>query len=76
MRDPARFGQLAAAHSDDASAKRGGDLGSFRRGTLPAALEQVLDQLGMGEVGGPVPTPLGYHVLIRREAPTDKQYLP
>jgi parvulin-like peptidyl-prolyl isomerase len=74
-RDPSRFGQLAAARSDDATGARGGDLGSFRRGSMPAPLEEALAGLGMGEVGGPVLTPYGYHVLIRREAPTDKDYV-
>lgn len=74
-RDPSRFGQLATARSDDATGKRGGDLGSFRRGTLPAALEDALARLQIGEVGGPVLTQYGYHVLLRREAPTDKEYV-
>ena len=74
-RDPVRFGQIAAARSDDASGNRGGDLGSFRKGTLPAAVEEALERLRFGEVGGPVRTQYGYHVLIRREAPTDKEYV-
>jgi peptidyl-prolyl cis-trans isomerase SurA len=74
-RDPALFGQLAAARSDDATRKQGGDLGSFRHGAMPQALEEAMAHLKIGEVGGPVLTPYGYHVLLRREAPTDKDYV-
>lgn len=74
-RDPSRFGQLATAHSDDATRKQGGDLGSFRRGTMPSVFEEAMTRLKIGEVGGPVLTQYGYHVLLRREAPTDKDYV-
>ncbi|AKT43599.1 peptidylprolyl isomerase [Chondromyces crocatus] len=73
--DPVRFGLIAAERSDDASGKRGGELGVFRKGTLPAALEEALEGLRIGEVGGPVRTPYGYHVVVRREAPTDREYV-
>ncbi len=74
-RDPASFGRMAAARSDDAGGKRGGDLGSFRRGTLPPPLEDALAGLSAGEVGGPVLTQYGYHVILRREAPADRDYV-
>ncbi len=74
-KQPERFGHLARERSDDATRERGGDLGSFRRGTKPKAIEEALVALQLGEVGGPVLTEYGYHVLLRREAPTEKNYV-
>jgi len=58
---------LARRYSDDPSAARNeGYLGSFARGELEPELEKALLALDVGEIGGPVETPLGWHV-IRRE---------
>lgn len=73
--DPTRFGQLALEHSDDATGKHGGDLGSWRAGAMPAALDEAMKALKIGEVGGPVLTQFGYHVLLRRAAPAEKDYV-
>jgi peptidyl-prolyl cis-trans isomerase SurA len=58
---------LARRYSDDPSAERNeGYLGSFARGEIEPAVEQTLLELKVGEIGGPVESPHGWHV-IRRE---------
>lgn len=48
------FAALARAHSADASAPNGGDLGYLHRGMLPEAIEkQFADGLRPGEIGAP-----------------------
>ena len=73
--DPARFGLLALERSDDVTGKQGGDLGSWRAGAMPAAFDEAMVALKIGEVGGPVLTQFGYHVLLRRAAPAEKDYV-
>lgn len=73
--DPTRFGQLAQERSDDITGKRGGDLGSWRKGSMPAPFDEAIEALKIGEIGGPVLTQFGYHVLLRRAAPTEKDYV-
>jgi peptidyl-prolyl cis-trans isomerase SurA len=58
---------LARRYSDDPSAKRnGGYLGIFRRDEMMDALQELVSSLDVGEIGGPVITPYGWHV-VRRE---------
>jgi hypothetical protein len=62
----ARFEDLAAGRSKDAaSAGRGGDMGEFQRGDLLPALENAAFGLKPGQIGGPVRTALGYHIILR-----------
>ena len=59
------FAALAARHSLDVSTNRfGGDLGWFVRGELldPALGEAAFSQR-LGEIGGPIASRLGYHIL-------------
>ncbi|RME75216.1 MAG: hypothetical protein D6776_03620 [Planctomycetota bacterium] len=64
LRDGADFAALAREHSDDlATRASGGDLGETKSGQLPAALETALLALEPGAVGGPVETPLGFHIV-------------
>jgi parvulin-like peptidyl-prolyl isomerase len=64
----ANFEALARQHSDHAaSAQKGGDLGSFARGTRPARFEQIAFSLKVGQVSDPVETPLGFHIIKRTE---------
>jgi peptidyl-prolyl cis-trans isomerase SurA len=65
--DRAWFEDLARKYSDDPRTRdRGGYLGVFKIGELIPAFEQVLTELQVGEVGGPVETEYGFHV-VRRE---------
>ncbi|MDA2918619.1 peptidylprolyl isomerase [Desulfobacterota bacterium AH_259_B03_O07] len=58
------FGSLAREYSDDPlSAVRGGELGYFKKGDLVENLEQTVLTTPEGEIGGPVKSPAGYHVI-------------
>jgi hypothetical protein len=62
----ARFEDLAAGRSKDASsAARGGDMGEFQRGDLMPAFENAAFNLKPGQIGGPIRTALGYHIIQR-----------
>ena len=58
------FAKLAKAESDDeGSAVEGGDLGSFTRGKMVGPFEQAAFALKEGEVGQPVRSQFGWHVI-------------
>lgn len=61
--DPSRFGELAMKHSECPSALDGGSLGAVPPGKLYESLDAVLFQLDAGEVGGPVQTEAGLHII-------------
>lgn len=56
---------LARAHSDDASAPRGGALGVSRPGLFDAAFEDAIAKVHPGEIADVVETRFGFHVLRR-----------
>lgn len=58
----ADFAELARQHSQDASAKDGGDLGTLRRGELTQDIEAQILALEPGQVSKPYRSALGYHV--------------
>jgi peptidyl-prolyl cis-trans isomerase SurA len=57
------FAELAKQYGTGPAAAHGGYLGSFRRGSLDPALEEALFGLDAGQVGGPVRTRFGVHVV-------------
>jgi peptidyl-prolyl cis-trans isomerase D len=58
------FEVVAKEVSDDpGSAANGGDLGLFGRGIMTPAFEEVAFSLPIGELGEPVKSPFGYHVI-------------
>ncbi|MCL4700067.1 MAG: peptidyl-prolyl cis-trans isomerase, partial [Burkholderiaceae bacterium] len=63
---PASFAELAKKNSQDtASAVLGGDLEFARRGAMASkALEDAVFSLAQGEVGGPVESEFGWHVVM------------
>jgi peptidyl-prolyl cis-trans isomerase D len=64
VRAGADFAQVARDVSEDtATAPRGGELGPVARGELVPQFEQLAFSLKPGEIGGPVRTPFGYHVI-------------
>jgi peptidyl-prolyl cis-trans isomerase D len=66
------FAELASSYSDDLmSADSGGDLGFFGRGTMTEEFEEIAFSLEPGEVGGPVKTRYGYHILKVEEKKTE-----
>src|SRR5580692_2123546 len=61
------FGQLAIANSNSQTALDGGQLG-WRKGTqLPQFILQLVTKMKPGEVGEPVRTPSGFHIVKLNE---------
>jgi parvulin-like peptidyl-prolyl isomerase len=69
------FGDLAEKYSIDNSTRlRGGDLGrTFRWGELPEALQQAAFDLPIGELGGPIESTFGWHLLTVTERTEDEK---
>lgn len=67
IRDAASFAAEAAAHSQDASASRGGDLGWFERGRMVPEFEEAAFALPVGQVSEIVRTPFGLHLILVEE---------
>ena len=63
--DATQFAALARAHSQCPSGRRGGGLGTFGRGQMVPAFEEVVFDLEVGEISGCFPTPFGHHVVQR-----------
>lgn len=61
----ASFADLASKYSDCSSAKRGGDLGSFKRGAMQKPFEEASFALKVGELSEPVFTDSGVHIILR-----------
>lgn len=57
------FAELAKEYSEDVYADQGGDMGWAHKGSISPEIEQVADNLKVGEVGGPVLSIYGYHVV-------------
>lgn len=67
------FSRLAQELSDDpGTAKNGGDLGWFKRGTLDSTFELAAFKLPVGETSQPIRTPFGYHLIKVEEADAKK----
>lgn len=59
----AGFEDMARAYSSDASAARGGDLGTLYPGDTVPEFEKAMNALQPGEISQPVQTPFGYHLI-------------
>ena len=59
----ASFEDMARAYSNDASAARGGDLGTLYPGDTVPEFEKAMNALAPGDVSEPVQTPFGYHLI-------------
>ena len=58
------FAKLAMAESDDTSnAGKGGDLGSFKHGSMVPSFEQAAFAMSPGQVSEPVRSDFGYHII-------------
>jgi peptidyl-prolyl cis-trans isomerase D len=64
IRGGADFALVAKEMSEDpATASRGGDLGMIAAGELVPEVDKVIQSLKPGELGGPVRSPFGFHVV-------------
>jgi len=59
------FAELAKKNSDCSSAKKGGDLGEFKRGQMQPSFEKAAFALKKGEMSGPVESESGVHIILR-----------
>ncbi|MGH8004688.1 MAG: peptidylprolyl isomerase [Limisphaerales bacterium] len=57
------FGLAARRYSEDPSAERGGDIGSYGRGELVPEFERAAFGAKVGEAAGPVKTVFGFHLI-------------
>jgi peptidyl-prolyl cis-trans isomerase C len=64
---PARFAEQAQLYSECPSSLRGGLLGRLPRGRLYSMLDDVLFELGAGEISDIIRSPVGLHVLYCEE---------
>lgn len=67
LRAGADFAELARAHSADASAAAGGDLGWLKRGEVQPLFEEPILRLRKGEITEPIRSPAGYHLFHLEE---------
>ncbi|XP_060068057.1 uncharacterized protein LOC132548234 [Ylistrum balloti] len=61
----ASFSELASQFSDCSSAKKGGDLGPFKRGQMQKPFEDATFSMQVGEMSEPVWTDSGVHIILR-----------
>ena len=76
LENNADFAGLARAHSEDASATKGGDLGWLSPGDTVPEFERAMDALKPGQISDPILTPFGWHliqVLERRNEDMSKE---
>ena len=57
------FAELARLHSNDGSASKGGDLGWVYPGDTVPEFEKAMSELKPGEIGAPVQTQFGWHLI-------------
>ena len=68
-----KFAKVAADVSDDpGSARSGGDLGFFTRGTMEPGLENAAFNTKLNTISDPIRTPYGYHIVEPLERDTVK----
>ena len=68
----ADFAELARLYSNDLSAAKGGDLGWLYQGDTVPEFERAMDALKIGEIGQPVRSPFGWHLIQVHERRTDE----
>ncbi len=62
IRGGARFGSLAKLHSDSETATLDGLIGRMRRGQLDPIIEEILWNMGEGEISEVLRTPVGFQI--------------
>jgi len=73
-KSPESFAELAKKYSQDpSSAAKGGDLDYFTRGAMTKPFEDAAFALKPGEIGGPVETEFGFHIIKLTDVKAPKQ---
>jgi peptidyl-prolyl cis-trans isomerase D len=73
-KSPESFGEVAKKNSQDpGSAAKGGDLEYFARGAMTKPFEDAAFSFKKGEIGGPIETEFGYHIIMVTDVKTPKQ---
>lgn len=67
------FAEMAKKHSEGPSKARGGDLGFFEREKMVPEFSKAAFSQPIGEVGEPVKTKFGYHLILVQEKKPQKQ---
>ncbi|MHA1688560.1 MAG: peptidylprolyl isomerase [Promethearchaeota archaeon] len=65
LKKGADFAELARTYSICPSKKKGGDLGSFPKGTMVPEFWNACIKLNINEISPPIKTRFGYHVIKR-----------
>ncbi len=61
-----KFEDLVKEYSDEPKAgERGGDLGTFPKGSMVPEFQAGLEKIKIGEISDVVETPFGFHVILR-----------
>ena len=63
LKDGEDFAALAKKYSQGPTASKGGDLGYFTQGKMVKPFEELAFSLKKGELGGPVKTQFGWHII-------------
>jgi peptidyl-prolyl cis-trans isomerase SurA len=58
----ANFEELARKHSEGAEASEGGEMGWIEKGQLMGEIDEKVFALQPGQLAGPIPSSLGYHL--------------
>jgi peptidyl-prolyl cis-trans isomerase SurA len=67
LNEGANFGTIAQQFSQNGSALQGGDIGWVQEGQLPRSLDDAVQKIEAGGIGGPIRGPSGYHIFGVRE---------
>ena len=59
----ADFAKIAKQHSTFPSAKKGGELGEFKKGDLVTPIDKAVFSLAERELHGPIKSQFGWHLL-------------
>ena len=63
--DGADFAEIARKESDGPSKDKGGDLGTFKKGTMHENFEEAAWKLEVDAISGVVESPFGFHIIKR-----------